>query len=267
MLSNMIVGSFLLFKARFFIFIVWLMIALLFVGLIGGQFSGRQPATVALDLGISFLKITLPILAILMVQELFSKEFERRLYLYSLSYPVSRFSFLIGRMLVVSIFILLILIACGFLLAVLVGMIGSSYEQARPVDTGLYYSLTLIFISVDLFSVISVAVLIAVVAKTPSFVLVGTMGYVFISRSYSSVVALLGEGGELVSNADQYQSSLNNLKYILPDLSSLDIREIALYGSIEFLPDDWLTSLTVCIVYSLAILVFSLWLFQRKRLN
>ena len=34
------------------------------------QFSGRQPVTLALDVGLSLIRVTLPILGILLLQEL-----------------------------------------------------------------------------------------------------------------------------------------------------------------------------------------------------
>jgi uncharacterized membrane protein len=50
---------------------------------LASQFSPRQPATVALDVGLSFIRILIPFLALLQSQELVAREVERRLIMSS----------------------------------------------------------------------------------------------------------------------------------------------------------------------------------------
>lgn len=76
---------------------LWFLGLLFAAVLLASQFSARQPATVALDVGLSVIRLVLPLFAILLVQELFSREFERKLYLNSFTYPRQRSYWLLGR--------------------------------------------------------------------------------------------------------------------------------------------------------------------------
>ena len=98
------------FRARFGFIALWLVIITCIVAWMGAQFSGRQPATVALDVGLSVVRIVVPMLGILMLQELISREFERRYFLTSLTYPRPRHHFLLGRLVGLLILLSLFLI-------------------------------------------------------------------------------------------------------------------------------------------------------------
>lgn len=49
--------------------------------LLSAYFGGRQPATVALDVGLSTIRLLLPLLIVLLAQELLSREFENAISL------------------------------------------------------------------------------------------------------------------------------------------------------------------------------------------
>ena len=66
---------------------------------LSAQFSPRQPATVALDVGISFIRLVVPLLLLLQIQDLLAREIDRRQILTSLTYPRSRSSFLLNPLL------------------------------------------------------------------------------------------------------------------------------------------------------------------------
>lgn len=265
LLSHALVAVKLAFRARFGSIALWLVAILCIAVWMSAQFSGRQPATVALDVGLSLIRIMLPVLGILMLQELISREFERRYFLASLTYPRPRPHFLLGRLagLFGLLSILLAVLACA--LAAIVVWVGQGYGQATPVSLGAPYWLTIAFILLDLFVVLALGALLAVAASTPSFVLIGTLGFMLITRSYSSIIALLQHDGWLVSNAETYSNSLGLLSYLLPDLGSLDVRMIALYGRMEFLPSDWPWLLLSSLAYAIAFLALAVWALNRKR--
>ncbi|MCW9088251.1 MAG: hypothetical protein OQK54_01830 [Gammaproteobacteria bacterium] len=249
--------------------LLWLTAFALFSVLVSAalaaEFGGRQPATLALDVGLSALRLALPLFMIFQVQELFSKEFERKFYLLSLSYPVSRLQWFAGRfaaLLVVT--TILLLLAVG-LLAAGVTVIGQGYAQPTPVSLGLPLAVTTLFIGLDLLVLLALACFLAVVASTPSFVLIGTLGFMLIARSYSAVLALLASNAALVDNAEAYRSSLGVLGYLLPDLGALDVRMTALYGRMDLLPDDWPLLTASALLYALGFMALTLWLFRKKQ--
>jgi ABC-type transport system involved in multi-copper enzyme maturation permease subunit len=246
--------------------LAWLaIIAIMFTTALAAEFGGRQPATVALDIGLSTLRLVLPLFIVFQVQELFSREFDRKFYLLSLTYPISRFSWLMGRFLALLVISLVLLLLIAVILAIQIFVIGQGYAQPTPVDLGLPYWITIAFVGLDLLVLLSLACFLAVIAVTPSFVLIGTLGFMLIARSYSAVLALLASGEKLVVHQEVYHTNLGLLGYLLPDLGALDVRMIALYGHMEFLPADWPVFSASALLYALGFIGLSLWLFNRKQ--
>lgn len=254
-------------RARFPLIGLWLLVALGAIAMMAAQFSGRQPATVALDVGLSVMRLALPIVLVLMIQELISKEFERRYYLSSLAYPRPRHHLVLGRFFAAYALTFTLMLAMAVLLAMVVAFIGQGYDQATPVALGQPLAITVAFLGVDLLVLGAVATLFAAFAKTPSFVLVGTVGFMLIARSFSAIVALVHQNSYVVENPDQYRDTLSLLGYLLPDLGALDVRAIALYDSMEFLPSTWPAMLFTAFLYVAAMLGFALWRVQKRRFS
>jgi Cu-processing system permease protein len=232
---------------------------------LAAQFSARQPATVALDVGLSVLRLLLPVASVLLMQELFYREFDRKYYFLSLTYPRPRFVFLLGRGLAVLAYTLIGLILLALALWLTVRFVGRSYPQVTPPDLGIRFLITLFFIALDLTVVVAVGMLISIAASSASFVLVGTLGFLLCARSFSPIIELLGRDSTLVTNAETYQSSLSVLGYLLPDLAKLDVRMIALYDSIVFLPSNWPTLVLTTSAYALSLFVLAAWILDRRR--
>jgi ABC-type transport system involved in multi-copper enzyme maturation permease subunit len=205
--------------------------------------------------------------AVLLIQDLVSREFDRKLYLTSLTYPRQRHRFLAGRVAAAAIMLCGLLVTLSVLLAAFTTWIGHTYAQATPPDLGLPYVVTIGFVALDLLVVLAIGTLIAVTTTTPSFVLIGTLGFMVVARSYSAIVALLTRDGTLVGNADSYQSSLSLLGYLLPDLAALDVRMISLYGDWQFLPGDWPMRIVSTLAYAAALFALSVWALNRKKFS
>lgn len=253
------------FRAKLVGIAVGSLFVLMLAMLLSAYFGGRQPVTVAMDVGFSVIRLLLPLLIVLLVQELLSREFDKRYYLASLTYPCERSSLLLGRFSALLLMLLGLLLASGLLQIVLVGVIGSFYPQATPVDIGEPYLIAMAFMILDLLVLATLATLLAVVASTPSFVLIGTFGFMLVARSYGTIVELLSSNAGVVVNAEGYRTSLGMLGYLLPDLGALDLRMLALYGKPEFLPADWPWLVISSLGYALALMALAVWALQRKR--
>lgn len=264
-LSDFFIGLRLAQRARY----LWLagcsLLVLALASLLAAQFSGRQPATVALDVGLSVVRLLLPLVLVLMTQELLSREFDRRYFLNSLTYPRPRHKLLLGRFLAVAALTLALLLAMALLLALLVGLVGQGYVQGTPVALDHHYLVTIAFVGVDLLLLTALACLLAVVASTPSFVLIGTFGFMLAARSFAAIVELLTRSTFVVGDAESYRTSVGLLGYLLPDLGALDVRMVALYGTMDFLPADWPWLLLSSLAYIVALLALAVWALQRKR--
>lgn len=265
LLSDSKTGFYLAFRARYFFLFFLCLMALALAVFLAAQFSGRQPATVGMDVGLSFIRFLSPLMLVLMTQELLSREFERRYYLGSITYPRARRDLLLGRFLAIAVLTLGLLVVMGLLLAALVLIVGQGYSQGTPVALGYQYGLTIVFIGVDLLLLIAVACLLAIFASTPSFVLIGTFGFMLVARSYVAIIDLLRRDASLVADAEEYRSGVGVLLYLLPDLGSLDVRMIALYGKMEFFPSDWPLLLLSSLAYTVGLIALAVWALQRKR--
>jgi Cu-processing system permease protein len=255
------------FKAKYFWMACGVLLTAALAMFLSAYFGGRQPVTVALDVGFSTLRLLLPLLIVLLVQELLSREFDRRYYLASLTYPSARSSLLLGRFTALLALLLGLLLALGLLQIWLVDLIAGVYSQATPVGMGQPYLIVMAFMALDLLVLASLATLLAVVASTPSFVLIGTFGFMLVARSYSAIVELLSSNAGVVVNAEGYRASLGVLGYLLPDLGALDLRMLALYGKAEFFPADWPWLLLSNLAYAFALLALAIWALQRKRFS
>jgi len=231
-------------------------------------FGGRQPDTVALDVSISTIKLLFPLIIVLAIKELFFKEFERRYFLISLSYCRSRTFFLITRFSYILLLLLLVLGVTAVLLWAELFLLSHSYAQSTPISFGSLYWLNFIFIGFDFLVLASVALLLSIVASTSNFILIGTFGFMIIARSFSAIVKFLNETNSLV-NDETFSAlsllSLKNLSYFLPDLGALDVRMIALYNKIEFLPSNWIVLIIISLSYTLAFVALSNHLLNKKR--
>lgn len=241
------------------------LVVLVLAAFLAAQFSGRQPATVAMDIGLSVIRLLLPLVLVLMTQELLSREFDRRYFLNTLSYPHPRHRLLLGRfMAVVSLSLGLLLLLAGSL-ALSVWLIGRGYAQSTQVALGFHYLVTISFVGLDLLLLTAVATLLAVVASTPSFVLIGTLGFMLVARSFGAIVELLTRNVVVVGDAQSYRSGVSLLSYLLPDLGALDVRIITLYGKMELLPSEWPWLALSTLSYTVGLLAVALWALQRKR--
>jgi ABC-type transport system involved in multi-copper enzyme maturation permease subunit len=263
--SDFLTGLRLALRARYLLLAGCALLVLGLAALLAAMFSGRQPATVALDVGISVMRLLLPLVLVLMTQELLSREFERRFFLSSLTYPRPRQHLLFGRFLAVVTLCLVLLLAMALLLGLLVWWVGQDYAQATPVNLGWHYLLVIAFAALELLLLAAVASLLAVVASTPSFVLIGTFGFMLVARSFAAIIALLTRDAWLVSDAESYRAGLGALGYLLPDLGALDVRMVALYGQLDLLPADWPWLLLSILAYAVGLLGLAVWALQRKR--
>lgn len=184
-------GLRLLLRARFVVLGGWALAAIVLGAYAASLFSGRQPATVGLDLGLSLIRLCLPIIGVLMLQELISREFERKLFHSTLTYPRPRHHFLLGRLAALGVSLALLLLVLAGALAALTHWISTDYAQTTRVALGLHYWITVGFILLDLYVILSLGALLAVVASTPSFILIGTLGFMLVARSFSTVITLL----------------------------------------------------------------------------
>lgn len=244
------------------VFLLFLLI--LFIVILAAQFSGRHPATISLDVGISIIKIMIPLLFSIFTQELIVKEFERKSFLQSLAYPHDRINFFLNRWLAGMVFVLVFYVISACLLLGSVAFISTGYDQSTQVSLGGNYWVVILVNLIDVLVISAVAALLGVVAKSPGFVLIGTVGFTVVARSYGSILQLLSGDMLVVDDPEKYQGGLRLLTFAVPDLGALDIRQIALYNDLGLLPSGLIHSVIASIIYAVAILSLASYLFKIK---
>ena len=232
---------------------------------LSSQFSPRQPATVALDVGISFIRVVVPFLALLQIQDLLAREVERRLILNSLTYPRSRSSFLVARYAAVTAVAAVLVVVLALVLAAIVIAVGKGYDQSTKVALGLPYGITIALLVLDIAVVLAFATTLATVATTPNLVVLGGIGFMIAARSASTIVLLLERERNLVKGADWYHQSLQGVQWFIPDLATLDVRAIALYDKLELLPSSAWAMVLMALGYIALLLILGCLRFERRQ--
>lgn len=254
-------------RARYLGFLLGSLVIIIAATLLAAQFSGRQSATVGLDVGLSVIRILLPLVTIFMTQELLFKEFDRRYFLSSMSYPISRERFFCNRFISLVFLGVILLCAMACVLAGTVAILKIMQPQETLVDLWFGYLCVIGFIAIDFLVLASLAAFLAVIASTPSFVLIGVLGFMLITRSYVAVSELLAQNTYLVSDAESYRYSLGMLGYLLPNLAGLDIRGLSLYGQWYFLPNDWMWLMASAVTYAFGFIALALWAIRHKHFS
>ena len=232
---------------------------------LAGQFSPRQPDTVALDVGISLIRIFVPLLGLLQIQDLLAKEVDRRLILTSLTYPRARATFLLGRYLAVVAAALIMTVVLLMVVAAVVVWAGQDYSQVSKVAIGRPYLLTGSLIWLDAIVVIAFGAALASISTTPHLVFLGGIGFMIIARSASTIIALLEREHQLLSGGELYSQGLQWVQWIIPDLAALDVRPIALYGKMELLTASPWALVLMPLGYIALLLMLACLKFERRQ--
>lgn len=234
---------------------------------LAGTFSPRQPATVTLDVGFSFVRAVGLILVLFWAYEFVGREIERRTIFVSLTYPLPRSHFLFGRYLGLLVLTVLVIALLGALLAATTLLSGLNYDQGNPVSLKGPFLLALAALVLDLAVVASFGMLIAVLSSTPFLPLLVGLAFAVAARSLGPAMDYLAQmGGKDEALKSSLMPVFEVLRWALPDLSRLDIRYYPLYAhqpDTGFLTGVFLMALG----YIGLMLALSVWLFRRRQFN
>lgn len=206
----------------------------LVASLLAAGFSGRQPTTVALDVGLSGLRFATLILVLLWVQDLFARDIERKTVYFVLSYPITRWQYLLSRFIAVALLTLVALLLIGGLLWLSLQR-SVDYLQTQSVSLHGKYLLVLVAIWLDALVICSLGLCLASLSTTPFLPLILGFAFGIAARGLGpSLEFLRGERSDPLS-VSLFGPVLEYSFVWLPDLSRLDWRPLALYD----LPVPW----------------------------
>lgn len=225
------------------------------VAYLAASFSPRQPQTVALDVGLSGLRVTLILFSLFWVQELVAREIERRTVLFALTYPVARDHYIVGRYLGVLGLIALAAALLGMLLWLVVLMLGKGYAQGFPAALGFPFWSTVAGLWVDAAVVTAFALWVATFSTVPMLPMALGLAFAVGGKSLGAVAEYLAKGADGDTMLMRFAPIIDAIQWVLPDLSRLDWRVWPMYG---LAPDAQAVGLGLILAASYAALLLTL---------
>lgn len=250
-------------RAQGFRVLLLITLGLMGAALLAGSFSGRQPLTVALDVGLSGVRFILLLMVLLWVQDLLARDIERKTIYFVLAYPVTRSQFLFSR------FFALAALSAGALLVIALALwlvlyfFGSEHLQVQSPALGMPYVLAFLGIWLDLLVVAAFAILLASLSTTPYLPLLLGLAFALAARGLGPTISHLRSARSDPLHEALFSPVLEHAYAWLPDLSRLDWRSLALY---ELQPDYSAMAFAVlnAVAYMLLLLVLASTVFQRR---
>lgn len=216
------------FQAAFVVGLVSILFAYL-----AGAFSPRQPQTVVVDVGMTGIRFSAALLVLFWVQELVTKEIERKTVYFSLAYPTSRSSYVLGRYLAIlalSAIAVALMGASLWSVVLLKGALGGYAQQFAPL-LGLPYWAAMFGIWLDAAVVAAFTLWVATLSTVSMMPIACGLAFVLAGRSLGAVIDFIRRGADGDTMlAERFGPVIDWLQWVLPDLSRLDWRAWSLYG-------------------------------------
>jgi Cu-processing system permease protein len=255
------------FRSRALLGFFLLGLVLVFFAYLAASFSMRQLRTVTLDVGLSGLRFCLVFISITLVQDLVGREIERRSVVFSLSYPSSRASYLLGRFFGVIALSGVATIMLALLLWIAVMLAGGNFEQQHRVDLGAAYWVAIGGIWLDSVVVTSFVLLVCSVATTSLLPLAAGIAFAIVGKAFGPLVEYIARGADgQAEMVAAYRPFLAVGEWLIPDLSRLDWRFWPMYGVAPEL-NAIVMAVLMALLYAAAMLAFSVWLFARREFS
>jgi ABC-type transport system involved in multi-copper enzyme maturation permease subunit len=240
------------YRSKIMMNVVLLGLSMAVVSYGAAEFTYGVPGKVSLDFGLGVLTLSCVGIAIFMGSTLISKEVESRTIYMALSRPISRSSFLIGRVLGMIWFLLLNSLLLGGIVIALFCYFGGEVESL------IVWTILYIFIE-------SVMTLLIVVnfsmVTNPVMSVVYTICIYATGHALPKTLEL-----RLVETNPILENFISLYGTIFPNFHKLNIRSFVLYE--QFLPSQYLVqSFLYGLCYSLFLLVISVFLFKRRNLD
>lgn len=254
-------------RGRSFQAVFLLGFVLIAMAYLAGDFSPRQPHTVALDVGLSGMRFTLILLALFWIQELIAREIERKTVLFSLAYPISRAKFILGRYFAVLVLTALALLVFGAALTLAVLPAGGLYTQEYPVMLGFPLWLTLFGLWVDVATVAALGACIAALSTVSVMPLAVGATFAIAGKALGATFEYLAAGADGDTElTGVFAPLIHAIRWVVPDLSRLDWRDWPMYGLV---PDagavGW--ALVMALAYAALCLILAVWVFERREFS
>ena len=231
---------------------IFLGLGLLLITYIAYSFTYGDPSRVALDFGLGTLSLSSVGIAIFIGVGILSREIESRTVYMIVSRPVLRSSFILGKYLGLGAVLILNVLLLSLITLSLYSFIGGEYNYLIPWAVALTLLESLLVLAlVGTFSLLSGKIM-SVMYTIVLYVL---------GNSISSAMST-----NFVENRPGFKAVLEAYHFVLPAFYKLNIKEFVLYENL--VESSYLVgSLIYCVIYILALVLLSIFIFNRKNLD
>lgn len=240
------------YRSKLMVSLIFIALGLILISYIASEFAYGAPAKVALDVGLGIMSISNVIISIFIGSTLLSKEIEQRTLYMILSRPISRVSFLFGKMLGLSTVLLINTVLLGCLSLFLYSFFEGAVQSLMI--WAIYFSF------IEAFIVLVFAILFSLITNTT------------LSVIYTIVVFTIGHAlNETSKNmflkiSPILKNILEGSFIILPNFYRLNLKDYVLYQ--QTLSTDYLLKTHLYIViYLIALLITTSLIFKNKNLD
>ena len=241
-----------LFKSKILLNVFFVGLGLMVVTYVATEFTYGVPERVALDFGLGMLSISSIAISLFLGVSLLTKEIESRTVYMVISRPVPRFAFILGKiagLLCIQVLNILILSALTIISTLLLG---------GGITSLLYWAVFFIFLE-------SVLLLFVVI-------LMSLLTNNILSVIFSVILLLLGHAIKetqnitIVKNSAFLKGILDVYHFVLPAFHKLNLKDFIIYN--KELPLSYLVpNMAYGIIYSLALLFFIIFIFNKKNVD
>lgn len=241
------------YRSKLMLSLVFLAIGLLVATYVASEFAYGAPAKVALDVGLGIMSISNLVIAIFIGANLLSKEIEQRTLYMIISRPISRTSFLLGKILGLSSVLLINSIVLGGMSCILyLSFSGGHYQPL--------FGWTLYFSFLEAFTVLIFAVLFSLITNSTLSVIY-TLCVFVVGHAINETSKLF-----FVKISPIFEYAIQVCFIVLPNFYRLNLKEFLLYKqSIEraYLID---TQLYIAL-YLVALITLVVLIFKKRNLD
>ena len=240
------------YRSKLMISLLFLALGLLGVSYVASEFAYGAPAKVALDVGLGIMSISNLIISIFIGANLINKEIEQRTLYMILSRPISRSSFLFGKILGLSSILLMNSIFLGALSVLLYKLFGGEISSLM--------GWTIVFSFFESFTVLIFAVFFSLITNTTLSVIY-TIAIFIVGHALNETSKLI-----FVKMSDFFELLINVAFLIVPNFYKLNLKDFVLYQ--QSISNEYLlgTSLYL-ILYLTALITAVLVIFKNKNLD
>ena len=240
------------YRSKLMISLLFLALGLLGVSYVASEFAYGAPAKVALDVGLGIMSISNLIISIFIGANLINKEIEQRTLYMILSRPISRSSFLFGKILGLSSILLMNSIFLGALSVLLYKLFGGEISSLM--------GWTIVFSFFESFTVLIFAVFFSLITNTTLSVIY-TIAIFIVGHALNETSKLI-----FVKMSDFFELLINVAFLIVPNFYKLNLKDFVLYQ--QSISNEYLlgTSLYL-ILYLTALITTVLVIFKNKNLD